>query len=209
MPTKEKSPADVLTFFLNPNRKYMGHFFHLQGDIPTMSIITKKDRSGAPHDKTTFQTARERLYLSDIDAIIKKYSDLKGKHSLAEISLGILPADLLDTLEKNNLNIDQVIQWTKKVASEALAAAKEPIEQAEAQMREKQRLTEEDKMLIKFLHDAAPNKEPAELVEILRKMVADPVAMKKAETVLVEKENTLGRDPKTGYIRLRLRAHAS
>jgi len=207
MTVKEKTPAEVLTFFLNPNRKYMGHFFYLVGDTPTKAIMIKHDRSGGSTEKTTFSTTRQRLYLSDVDAILKKYNDFKGKHTIADIALGILPPELLEIFDKHNLNVDQVIQWAKKVASDSLTQAKEPAVAKALAEKKASRLNPETKILVKIMQEVKPNIAPSELATFLRGLVNDPINLERAEQVLADKESSLGRD-KSGFIRLRVRTHA-
>jgi len=196
---KEKAPAEALRFF-NPTNKYMGHFFHMRGDNPTMVVETKKNRSGETREKATFQTKGERLYLSDVDAILKKHMDLKGRHSFEDISLGVLSTGLLDQLESQHLNINDVITWAKKEATEKLAAkatqkvVKSPLMSATA------------KSLVKILATLAPNLCPEDLKAVLLEMVADEKALNEAVHFLTLKEKELGRDRKTHMISLRRRS---
>jgi hypothetical protein len=198
--TKEKQPQEVLTFFLNPSNKYMGHFFHLKEDTPVMEAETKTSRDGIKKEKVTFKTKKDRLYLSDVDTIIKKHTDLKGKRSYEDISLGILSTTLLDLMEAQHLSIDKVIGWAKQEASAKIAMAprvtkaKAPVEKADPLVR----------FLIKSLNTLAPRIGVSDLKALLQETVNDDAKLLKATTFLEGKLKDLGRD-ENGFIRLRNR----
>lgn len=199
-PTKEKQPQEVLNFFLNPSNKYMGHFFHIQGDIPVMETEVKTSRSGDAKAKVIFKTKKDRLYLSDVDTIIKKHSELKGKRNYEDISLGILSSSLLELFEQQGLSVDKVIGWAKQEATAKIGAApkvskaKAPTEKADPMVR----------FLVKSIFALAPNKSVEELKAILVQTVNDAAKMEKAGAVVTSKLNELGRD-ENGFIRMRKR----
>ena len=203
--SKAITPQQVLAFFLSPSHKYMAHFFHLQGDEPTVLVQSRHTRSGEVQ-KAVVQTKRERLYLSDIDTILRKHVKMEGKHTIGEIALGLLSTEVLETLEKNNLNVEQVIQWAKEEATRQISLITvKPVAKKEGKPKLETAKSPQVKTLTKVLREVSPELSAEELGIFLKEMVNNPLVLDKAVATLAEKEAHLGHDPKTGYIRLRMR----
>ena len=197
-PIKERAIKDVLSFFANPNRKYMGHFFFFKDDVPVLETRTVHHRKGGgDSEKMAFSTKKGRLFLSDVDAIIRRYHEFKGAKTYEEIAIGVLPVALLDLFDQNNLSINKVIPWAKKEASALLEQEPKKVVSMGAP-----KMDPGVKFLLKTLASMAPNLPAEDLKHLLVDYVQDEAKLNQATQILDQKAKKIGRNGE-GFIRLR------
>lgn len=193
-----KTPSTVLTLFPSPTGYYMGHFFHFKDDVPKETTISKKRHSGENIEKVIYETKKQKMFVSDIDTIVKKHEHNKGKHSYAEIALGVFSNELLDQLEETHLDLDDVIKWAKEEASNKITPASKKAKEKAL------KADDEVKILYKLLVTVAPNATPEELRSKLVELVGKTEKLDQAVSILNKKLDKFNSDPRDskGYIRL-------
>jgi len=193
-----KKPSDVLSFFVSPSGKYMAHFFHFIGDTPVVKEETTTNRKKETKTKIVAETKKPKLYLSDVDAIVKRHTDLGGKQTYETIAIGMLEPSLMDELEAAKVDVDAVITWAKAEGKSKVDAA------PKKEKKTTPPVAAEVKVLTGILCDVAASKTPEQMATMLVKMVNNEEWMNKAVARLEDAVKTNGRDTK-GYIKLRNR----